>query len=210
MSQETKRAPPLQTMAEDTPDTEVPLLETGAETTSSNGRSSKPAERLSTWLETPGTPQLLVAMLIIGSSCGLVAFAYDTILDWFLDLTWKVIPERVVAPIWESVGDDKWAASHAWVLGTYILFICSLYGFLVGASQKFLGCPGDLPETIGSFHKQGCVLYSQVRPRPRSLRSRTPIPDDTVFNCMVVLFTLIRRALKVLTAPGRACSRPCT
>lgn len=151
-------------MAEDTPDTEVPLIDSTAETNSSNGRSSKPAERLSMWLETPGTLQLLVAMLIIGSSCGLVAFAYDSILDLFLDFTWKFLPERVVQPLWKHfVADGEMAPDSAWALGLYILAICSLYGFLVGASQKLLGCPGDLPETIGSFHSQGCVLYTQVR-----------------------------------------------
>lgn len=166
---------PLQTMAEDTPDTEVPLLDTNADTSSSNGRSSKPAERLSLWLESPGTLQLLVAMLIIGSSCGLVAFAYDTILELFLDLTWKVIPERVVQPLWDHlVADGSLSSDSRWALGFYILIICSFYGFLVGASQKALGCPGDLPETIGSFHQQGCVNYGQVRPPlPASCASHT-------------------------------------
>ena len=119
------------------------------------------------WLETPGTLQLLVATLIIGTSCGIVAFAYDTVLEAFLEFTWNFVPEKIVEPLWKhAVSDGEVASDSYWALGMYILFICSLYGFLVGASQRLLGCPGDLPETVGSFHKQGCVLYTQVLPRP--------------------------------------------
>ena len=132
------------------------------------------------WLETPGTLQLLVATLIIGTSCGVVAFAYDTILEAFLDFTWKFLPEKVVHPLWKHVvSDGEMPSDSSWALGMYILLICSFYGFLVGASQRLLGCPGDLPETVGSFHKQGCVLYTQVLPLPRATLPPLPASATT-------------------------------
>ena len=123
-----------------------------------------PRRRAAKWLDRGGTGPLIAAVLIVGVSCGVVAYAYNAILQLFLKLVWDVLPAHVVTPAFHWASDTvPWLSEHAWVLGFYIVLIATSFGFVVGASQRILGCPGDLPETIGNFHKQGCIPYSQVR-----------------------------------------------
>ena len=143
-------------------DAEAPLLPTSQISNGHASHVSKSRESLSAWLYNPGTAPLLVAGLIIGCSCGVVAYVYDSILNAFIDLTWNIVPTHVVLPLWKHAESWSWFSADTWVLGLYIVAICTVFGVCVGASQRFLGCPGDLPETVGSFHDKGYVPYSQV------------------------------------------------
>lgn len=119
--------------------------------------------QLSDWLSNAGTAQLALAVLFIGIMSGIVAFVYSNILDTFVWFTWDYFPRHVVLPLWSHAAEKHASWPSTWVLGFYVPLISSLYGLVVGGSQRILGCPGDLPDTIGGFHKNGCVAFSQAR-----------------------------------------------
>lgn len=102
----------------------------------------------------------VLGVFVAGVGCGVLAFCYSTILDIFIDLTWHVFPENLVRPALEKFG---WPEKNAWMGGLWILTIPTLFGLIVGASQSVLGAPGDMPETVDSFNKNGYVDYTQVR-----------------------------------------------
>ena len=94
-------------------------------------------------------------------------FIYNSILMYFVQLTWQIVPERVVLPLWEHLKDRvPWWPSAPALLALYTVLVSTLYGTVVGGSQRFMGSPGDLPDTIASLHKDGCVAYQQARVPP--------------------------------------------
>jgi hypothetical protein len=121
----------------------------------------------------PGSPSMLekwrpslatnktAGIAIVGVSCGVLAFVYSTVLAAFITATWDTIPKTFILPALDSSG---LLDSHPWVAGLYVVAVPTLYGTIVGVTQRFLGSPGDMPETIGSFNSQGWVNYNQVRP----------------------------------------------
>lgn len=102
----------------------------------------------------------VLGIFIAGIGCGVLAFCYSTILEIFIDLTWRIIPENLLRPVLEKFG---WPDKNTWIGALWILFIPTLYGLIVGASQSVLGAPGDMPETVDSFNKLGYVDYNKVR-----------------------------------------------
>ena len=152
-------------MSDNVLDAAQPLLNGHSTKNNLKTRVSTARARLIRWLEHPGTAQLVVCALAIGVACGFVAFCYDFVLNHFLDLVWSKVPNDVVLPVWHHAKSSfAWWPEQTWLLGLYIAVITTLFGVVVGASQTYLGCPGDLPETISSFHEQGFVPYSQVGP----------------------------------------------
>lgn len=89
-------------------------------------------------------PQSIVIAVVIGCVCGLVAYMYYFVLDYFLDLIWKELPNRFVV--------DRWPEN------TYVLWI-PLVTFTMsvfcGLSIYYLGEPGDLAYTIQCIHEKG-------------------------------------------------------
>lgn len=103
----------------------------------------------------------VLGVLIAGVACGVLAFCYSTVLEGFLELTWRIVPEKILEPLLEKLGyPDK----VKWVGALYIVAIPTLYGLIVGASQSVLGAPGDMPETVESFNTKGYVDYTKVCP----------------------------------------------
>jgi hypothetical protein len=119
-------------------------------------------ERFKAWMQSPGCGPLLAAVLIIGCSCGVVAFLYSSTLAMFIHLTWEVIPSHYVLPLWTQAAAHVSWWPNEWVLGLYVPLVSTLFGLVVGASLTRLGSPGDLPETIASFHENGLVPFCQV------------------------------------------------
>jgi H+/Cl- antiporter ClcA len=144
-------------------DAEQPLLPDNGSINYADGRIKKSRDRLCAYFERPGTVPLAVAALVIGCSCGIVAFVYDSMLNAILRWTWSSIPEAILSWWKRAEEGSSWWREHTWVLGLYIVLVATLFGVVVGASQRFLGCPGDLPETIESFHSEGFVPYQQAR-----------------------------------------------
>ena len=107
-------------------------------------------------------------------------FVYNSILMYFVRLTWHIVPERVVLPLWQRLTDSvAWWPSAPALLALYTVLVSTLYGAVVGGSQRFMGSPGDLPDTIASLHKDGCVAYQQVRPEPCYCGTAPPVMQRT-------------------------------
>lgn len=123
----------------------------------------------------------VLGIFVAGIGCGILAFLYSTMLEFFIDLTWHIIPENLIRPALENVG---WPEKNTWMGALWILTIPTLYGLIVGASQSVLGAPGDMPETVDSFNKEGYVDYSKVRTQ-RKCKPRTerPLRADAASNC---------------------------
>jgi hypothetical protein len=102
----------------------------------------------------------VLGILLAGVACAVLAFCYSTILEFFLVLTWRIIPEQLIEPILKKSG---WPEKMKWAGALYIVLVPTLYGLVVGASQSVLGAPGDMPETVESFNKHAYVDYTKVR-----------------------------------------------
>ena len=89
-------------------------------------------------------PQSIIMAICIGCTCGLVAYVYYTILDYLLDVVWKVIPEQYIIDKW----NEKFYVLYI-PIATFSLSICC------GLSIYYLGEPGDLAFTINSIHEKG-------------------------------------------------------
>ncbi|KAL7539120.1 hypothetical protein ACHAXR_011005 [Thalassiosira sp. AJA248-18] len=98
-------------------------------------------------------PQSIVLAFCIGCVCGVVAFLYYSVLDYFLELIWKDMPE------WWVV--DKWP-EHLYVLWMpLVTFTLSVF---CGLSIFYLGEPGDLAYTIQCVHEKGYKGTSHIIP----------------------------------------------
>jgi len=89
-------------------------------------------------------PQSIVIAVVIGCVCGLVAYMYYSVLDYFLDMIWKELPNRFVV--------DKWPENTYVLWIPLITFTMSLF---CGLSIYYLGEPGDLAYTIQCIHEKG-------------------------------------------------------
>lgn len=98
-------------------------------------------------------PQSIVLAFCIGVVCGVVAFMYYTVLDYFLELIWKDMPE------WWVVG--KWP-EHLHVL--WIPLVAFTLSVCCGLSIYYLGEPGDLAYTIKCVHEKGYKGTSHIVP----------------------------------------------
>ncbi|CAM9352397.1 unnamed protein product, partial [Hapterophycus canaliculatus] len=105
--------------------------------------------------------ELIKMMVILGVLVGLIAYLYDGAMELSLDLVWKVIPEYLVTAAEQS--EDGLSKLSRWGFLYTIAASVSL-ATAAGASIKFLGFPGDLPDVIKCVHKLGYVPMCQTLP----------------------------------------------
>ncbi|KAL9185531.1 hypothetical protein ACHAXT_003308 [Thalassiosira profunda] len=98
-------------------------------------------------------PQSIIVATVIGIVCGVVAFLYYSVLDYFLELIWKVLPEMFVVDRWPENLYVLWIP-----LVTFTLSACC------GLSIYYLGEPGDLAYTIKCVHEKGYKGTSHILP----------------------------------------------
>lgn len=98
-------------------------------------------------------PQSIVMATVIGVVCGIVAFLYYSMLDYFLEMIWKKIPEWWIIDVWPEHLYILWIP-----LVTFTLAICN------GLSVYYLGEPGDLAYTIKCVHDKGYKSTSHILP----------------------------------------------
>lgn len=98
-----------------------------------------------------------------------------------LDLVWKVIPEYLVEAAEQS--EDGLAKLSRWGFLYTIAASVSL-ATAAGASIKFLGFPGDLPDVINCVHKLGYVPMRQTLPMvsQRKLRRVVDFIGQTILS----------------------------
>ncbi|CDF37125.1 unnamed protein product [Chondrus crispus] len=99
-------------------------------------------------LQSGTVPVSLFIAAVIGVLCGVAAFLYYTMLEFFLEFLWKTLPEQLA----ESF--PMWLPCFHWVWIPIVGMICAI---LVGVSIKVMGFPGDLAYTVKCVHKMGYV-----------------------------------------------------
>lgn len=93
-------------------------------------------------------PVSIFIAAVIGVLCGVAAFLYYSMLEFFLEFLWKTLPEHIAEMF------PFWLPGFHWMWIPIMGMICAI---LVGVSIKVLGFPGDLAYTVKCVHKMGYV-----------------------------------------------------
>ncbi|KAK9829338.1 hypothetical protein WJX72_005245 [[Myrmecia] bisecta] len=105
---------------------------------------------------TPGN--LLILALVFGTLTGLIAWVYNTYFEFLLWLVWEWAPIHVVQPsLRRTAGSYSWFPEADKVAWLYTLLVTTCLGTLAGVTQRLLGSPGDLPETVRCIHEKGSI-----------------------------------------------------
>ena len=103
---------------------------------------------------TAGTiPQSIIVAIVVGCVCGIACWIYNSLLEYFLELFWKTLPEQYVEGYW----DEK----YYWL---WIPLVSLTMSVFVGLTVKYLGEPGDLPYTISRVHQHAYIPMDHVTP----------------------------------------------
>lgn len=92
--------------------------------------------------------QLVFLSAFFSCITGLIAFVYSTAFENILVLVWEIVPRQVVRPFLES----RASLSLGWL---YTVLVSTVFGMLVGLTQRIMGFPGDLPDIVKSVHDKG-------------------------------------------------------
>ena len=111
--------------------------------------------------QSPST--MLLLALLFGVVAGVVAFIYSKYFEAWVWLIWELVPQRVVLPALAHA-DKHWGwfpavDRVAWV---YTVVTALVFGGLAGVTQRILGSPGDLPDTIKCIHERGSIPIKQA------------------------------------------------
>lgn len=110
------------------------------------------------------TPSVLLLLaLLFGIVAGVVAYVYSKYFELLLWVVWEVIPRKLVQPLLErGVRKHGWFPEVDKVAWIYTVSVAVVFGGLAGLTQRILGSPGDLPETIKYIHKCGAIPLRQA------------------------------------------------
>ena len=90
---------------------------------------------------------------LVGTTCGVVATAYEVVMDRLIDGVWKELGPSVMGPIAQGAGTE-------WL---WIPIVCTSLGALTGALIRQLGEPlANLPGTVLSIHRDGRLPYDEA------------------------------------------------
>lgn len=93
----------------------------------------------------PGNDTYLCIAVGAGIVCGIVAYVYSKAFELLLRVVWEIVPEKLVLPALK-----RWSAvQFAWV---FTIAAATAMGTLAGLTQRLLGFPGDLPDTVECIH----------------------------------------------------------
>lgn len=98
-------------------------------------------------------PVSMLIATVIGIFCGVAAFLYYTVLEFFLEFLWKELPEHFAEAM------PFWLPCFHWMWIPFMGMICSV---LVGYCQIWFGDPGDLPYTVKCVHEKAYVPVSHA------------------------------------------------
>lgn len=98
-------------------------------------------------------PISVLIAAVIGVFCGVAAFFYYKVLEFFLEYLWETLPEQIAEalPFWPNCFHWLWIP----IMGMSM-------AILVGVAQKVLGYPGDLPYTVKCVHEDAYVPLSHA------------------------------------------------
>jgi len=98
-------------------------------------------------------PESVLVALVVGISCGVAAWMYYYMLEYFLELLWHELPKMT--------GFDQ---LPTYLHFLWIPFIALVMSVGVGLTVKYIGEPGDLAYTIKCVHKESYIEVDHVLP----------------------------------------------
>ena len=155
---------PTETICKDTTPTAATLVESASctlEEIETKYRSNFDRTHTSFYQDalnfTEGTiPQSIIIALVIGCTCGIVAYAYYSTLNFLLTLIWKDMPNYIFTKKYPDIPESLHVV---WI--PIVTFTMSAF---CGLSIYFLGEPGDLAYTIHCVHVQGHEATHHIVP----------------------------------------------
>eukprot|EP01026_Neomeris_dumetosa_P058271 TRINITY_DN54095_c0_g2_i1.p1 TRINITY_DN54095_c0_g2~~TRINITY_DN54095_c0_g2_i1.p1 ORF type:complete len:599 (+),score=49.71 TRINITY_DN54095_c0_g2_i1:2-1798(+) len=138
-------------------DTNVPLLSHPTDISESKYDGPGFLAWLRRSFQEPTVKNLCILTFLFGISAGVVAYVYNAFFQYLLYVTWDLFPNKVLLPQLEKL--DVSVDRIAWV---YIPIVAVVFGMLAGLVQKFVGFPGDLPDTIKCVHHRGYIPVKQA------------------------------------------------
>lgn len=107
--------------------------------------------------------KMIVLVLIFGCGTGVVAWVYNSFFEAVVHVAWEKLPQHVVQPVLQHLSKKvSWVPTvdrTAWV---YTVVLSTFFGFLAGMTQRVLGSPGDLPDTVRDIHEKGYISISKA------------------------------------------------
>lgn len=119
-------------------------------------------QKLKERLEKPDHVTMLALALLFGVIAGVVAFVYNSYFEGLLTLTWELVPEKLVEPILRDAHERLGFPSPDRLGWIYTVTVSTFMGTMAGLTQRLLGSPGDLPDTIRCIHRKGSIPIRQA------------------------------------------------
>lgn len=107
--------------------------------------------------------KMIVLVLIFGCGTGVVAWVYNTFFEVVVHLAWDKLPQRLVRPTLLHLSKKvSWFPAVDRIAWVYTVVLSTCFGFLAGMTQRVLGSPGDLPDTVRDIHEKGYISISKA------------------------------------------------
>jgi len=141
------------------------------------------SDALSSWLRRrfrqPTMRTYLFVTVFFGVVTGLLAAFYNACFQIALQLVWGIkgevphgwfenwmmdfpsVTSEIASPLFRRLA-ERWNGETGDVGFVYVLVASTLFGTMAGVVQKYMGFPGDLPNTVGHVHKMEAVPIRQL------------------------------------------------
>ena len=107
--------------------------------------------------------KMLVLVLIFGCGTGIVAWIYNSFFEAVVHLAWEKLPEKAISPLLHHLSKKiSWFPALDRIAWVYTVLLSTGFGFLAGMTQRVLGSPGDLPDTVRDIHEKGYISISKA------------------------------------------------
>ena len=107
--------------------------------------------------------KMLVLVLIFGCGTGVVAWVYNSFFETIVHLAWERLPQKAISPVLHHLSEKiSWFPAVDQIAWVYTVLLSTAFGFLAGMTQRILGSPGDLPDTVRDIHEKGYISISKA------------------------------------------------
>lgn len=107
--------------------------------------------------------KMILLVLIFGCGTGVVAWVYNSFFEAIVHLAWENLPEKAIGPVLQHLSKKvSWFPEVERIAWVYTVLLSTTFGFLAGMTQRMLGSPGDLPDTVRDIHEKGYISISKA------------------------------------------------
>lgn len=107
--------------------------------------------------------KMIVLVLVFGCGTGVVAWIYNSFFETMLHLAWERLPQKAISPMLHHLSNKvSWFPAVDRIAWVYTVLLSTGFGFLAGMTQRVMGSPGDLPDTVRDIHEKGYISISKA------------------------------------------------